>query len=287
MKEQRELDLQMPADMTDVFHFADDQTNFNDLANTDNGFDYWYASDVTRMLGYGAYEPRSKPLQRAIAACSSLQIDIMENFKQERREVDGHEVNDYRLSRFACYLLAMNADPKKPQVARAQAFFAVVAESFRRYVEDSADVQRVLDREEIAEAEKSLGSTAHRAGVENFAYFQNAGYRGMYNMNLRQLKAIRDIPGNRSVLDFMGPAESAANRFRITQTEEKIKNNNITGQTRLEHAAEAVGLKVRRTMHELSGTKPESLPKHQDIRKVKSAIKSSSREFRKLDKPRT
>ena len=100
MKEQHELDLQMPANMSDVFHFADGQSNFNDLAHIDNGFDYWYASDVMNMLGYGSYESNSKPIQRAIAACTTLQIDITDNFKEEKRSCDGRDIRDFKLSRF-------------------------------------------------------------------------------------------------------------------------------------------------------------------------------------------
>lgn len=270
----------------DVFHFDDDRPNFNSLAH-ENGFTYWFARDLMEVLGYESYSSFQKAINRAIQACATLNIDILDNFTQENRDVNGESVRDYRLSRFACYLVSMNADPKKPAVAQAQAYFAAIAESFRRYVEEAEDVERVLIRDEISDHEKTLSSTAKAAGVadaKGFALFQNAGYRGMYNMNLRQLKAKKGIDPKRSPLDFMGKEELAANLFRITQTEAKLRNEGIQGQRPAEQAAESVGRKVRQTMQEISGVTPESLPPSEDIRKVQGALKSSQREFAKLDK---
>lgn len=283
MARQTRLDLAVPVSENDLFHFDDTHVNFDALAH-DNGFRYWYASDLMRALGYQSFPSFQKAVNRALTACGTLNIPQIENFTQEPREVDGKQVADWRLSRFACYLVAMNADPKKPEVARAQAYFAVLAESFRRYVEEAEDVERVLDREELSQAEKSLASAAKGAQVREFSLFQNAGYRGMYNMNLGQLKARRGTPGRRSVLDFAGPEEMAANRFRVTQTGAKLRNEQIHGDTAAQRAAEEVGREVRATMMRLSNTRPEDLPVYEDIRKVQSAIKSSSREFAKLDR---
>jgi len=269
----------------DVFHFDEERPNFNDLS-FQNGFTYWFARDLMESLGYGSYSSFSKSINKAIQACASLNIDIMDNFVQEKRVVDGHEVKDYRLSRFACYLVSMNGDPKKKGVAQAQAYFAAIAETFRRYVEEAEDVERVLVRDEITDHEKTLSATAKAAGVQGqgFALFQNAGYRGMYNMNLKTLKARKGIDQKRSPLDFMGKEELAANLFRITQTEAKLRNDAIKGQKSAERTAENVGKKVRQTMIDISGVTPESLPVGEDIKKVKGSLKSSQREFARLDK---
>jgi len=180
----------------------------------------------------------------------------------------------------------MNADPRKSQVAHAQAYFAAIAEAFQRYVEESEDVERVLIRDDVTDREKSLSVTAKCAGVENYPFFQNAGYRGMYNMNLSRLRQRKAIPERRSPLDFMGKAELAANLFRITQTEEKMRAENVRGQGNAERAAETVGRKVRETMIELSGTPPEHLPLSEDIKEVKRSLKSTHKDFKKLDKPK-
>ena len=264
--------------MLDIFHFEDSKASFNDISY-ENGFTYWLASDLMKALGYQSFNSFKSSINKAVGACQALNIPIMENFQQIGQY-------DYKLSRFACYLVAMNSDPKKHNVALAQAYFAATAEAFRKYIQESEDVERILIRDEISGHEKQLSSTANSAGVKNYALFQNAGYRGMYNMNLKKLKSIKDVPETRSPLDFMGKEELAANLFRITQTEAKIKNENIYGQRNAEMAAEGVGRKVRETMMEISGTRPEALPIRDDIKKVKSAIKASHKDFKKLDNKR-
>lgn len=269
----------------EVFHFEENKVNFNDLCK-EGEFTYWHARDLMGMLGYQSYETFSKAINKAITACMTLNIAVIENFIQDKREIDGTTLHDYRLSRFACYLVAMNADSSKHQVAQAQGFFAATAEAFRQYVEQAEDVERVLIREEITDHEKTLSATAKKAGVANdgYAYFQNAGYRGMYNMNLKALKVHKGIDHKRSPLDFMGKEELAANLFRITQTESKIRNENVLGQKNAERTAENVGKKVRQAMMDISGTTPENLPIGEDIKKVKSALVSSNKEFKKIDK---
>ncbi len=139
-------------------------------------------------------------------------------------------------------------------------------------------------RDDISEREKSLSGVAHAAGVEVYGFFQNAGYRGMYNMDMSRLKRFKQIDTDRSMLDFMGKQELAANLFRITQTEAKIKNEQVRGQNALEFAAHEVGRKVRDTMIQTSGTRPENLPIAEDIKVVKKSLKSARKEFEKIDK---
>jgi DNA-damage-inducible protein D len=129
-----------------------------------------------------------------------------------------------------------------------------------------------------------LSGTAKRAGVVEYGLFQNAGYRGLYNMDLFQIRRAKGVPEGRSPLDFMGKTELAANLFRVTQTQEKIQMEGIRGQPALEKAAHQVGRKVRSTMIEISGRRPEDLPPAEDIKQVHKKLKSSHREIRKLDK---
>ncbi|EZI26379.1 damage-inducible protein D [Pseudomonas extremaustralis 14-3 substr. 14-3b] len=270
----------------DVFHFDDSRPHFDGLCRK-NGITYWFARDFMKMIGYQTFQSFQKAVQKAIASCTTLGIDIMENFQQVDREIDGKIEKDYKLSRFACYLTAMNGDSKKPEVARAQAYFAAVAETFKRYIDQAEDVERVLIRDEISLHEKSLSGVAKQAGVTEYHFFQNAGYRGLYNMNMSDLKNRKGLIGkdsSRSLLDFMGKQELAANLFRVTQTEAKMENEGIRGQKAAERAAEAVGRKVRETMIEISGDTPESLPLARDLKQVKGDLKASSKEFKRLDK---
>lgn len=272
--------------MENPFHIETDQLGFESFSKS-NGFKYWWASTLMPLLGYSTMESFRKAINKAMIACDSLGIPLVENFVNEKRELDGKEFYDYKLSRFACYLTAMNGDVKKPEVARAQAYFITFADACRLYLEQAEGIERVGLRAEVSEHEKSLSGVANHAHVHDYALFQSAGYRGLYNMDMYQLRAIKCVPKGRSPLDFMGREELAANIFRITQTELKIKQEGIKGQARLEATANLVGQKVRQTMRELSGTRPEDLPPARDIKEVKKKLKSAHREFRKLDKPKS
>lgn len=269
-----------------VFHFEPGRQSFEDFAK-ENGATYWYASELMRMLGYETLSSFHKVVNKATHACSALGIPIMENFVEEYREVDGERQRDFKLTRFACYLTAINGDPKKPEVAAAQAYFVTYAEAFRQYVQTAENVERVLVREEISDREKSLSGTVSTRDLKpegGYAFFRDAGYRGMYNMPLKALKRRRGVPDGRTPLDFMGKTELAANLFRLTQTEEVIRAQDIRGQAPLQGTALRVGRKVRETMIELSGTPPEELPISGDIKGVKKDLKRTQREFAKADK---
>jgi len=270
--------------MTDPMDFTADPnaSTFEKLSHA-NGDTFWLASELMRLLGYDNTGVFRTAITKAQKVCLSLDIRVEENFIAV---VNATGESDTRLSRFACYLVAMNADIGKPEVARAQAYFVAIAESVRRYHEEVDNVARVHLRSEIQHREKSLAGVAKAAEVSQYAFFQNAGYRGMYNMNLADLRNLRSIPSSRSPLDFMGKSELAANLFRITQTEERIKNNNLAGQRDCEVAAEYVGRTVRETMKRAGGTLPEALPKVEDINVVKKGIKQAAKTLKKIDRPK-
>ena len=267
-----------------LFHVEPDRPSFEDLGN-ENGGKFWYARDFMRMLGYESLAAFQKPINKAIATCTALNIPVVENFEQVQRIVNGETAPDFKLTRFACYLVSINGDVRKPEVASAQAYFVTMAEAFRHYIQDAENVERGQTREEVSERERSLSAVAYAAGVVHYPFFQNEGYRGMYCMNLSDLRERKGVASGRSVLDFMGGEELAANLFRITQTEAKIRNERLHGQMRLERTAHDVGQTVRRTMIEISGKTPESLPIAEDIKEVKGKLKQVRREFGKLDKP--
>jgi DNA-damage-inducible protein D len=240
-------------------------------------------------LGYETYSSFQKALGRAMSTCSTCEFSIGENFAAVHREIDGERVDDYRLTRFACYLTAMNGDPNKPQVAAAQIRFASMAEAVRLLYANPENIERVKIRDDISQREKSLGGVAKAAGVisERYGLFHNAGYMGMYNMSYSRLKDFKGVVGSGSLLDFMGKQELAANLFRVTQTEAMIKNNGIRGQNALENAAHMVGREVRGTMIRTSGTRPENLPIAEDIKKVKGKLKRANKELQRIDQPKS
>lgn len=275
----------MMADL-EVFQFDSDGDNFENRGQ-ENGSRFWYARDLMTLLGYDVFDTFERAINKAIRACTTLNIPLVDAIQPIQRDVEGEIQRDYKLSRFGCYLVAINGDVRKPQVAAAQAYFVTLAEAFRRYLQQGENVDRLLIREDITVHDRSLTHVASEAGVENYAFFLSAGYRGLYNMNLNDLRHHRGIDRSRSPLDFMGREELAANLFRITQTEAKIKNEGIRGQTALEQTAKTVGAKVRKTMLELGGTAPEHLPRVEDIKTVKKGLKQAHREFAQIDKPKT
>lgn len=260
-------------DKPEIVRHNENQGAFEDYAK-ENGGTFWLASDLMVLLGYKDFNSFKKAINKAIGVCSILDISIEDNFQQIKSEEGKHKVGDYRLTRFACYLTSMNADVRKPQVAAAQTYFITLAEAFRMYIQEAEDVERVYIRGEVTQKVSTLSGVAKDAGVVDYGLFQNAGYRGMYNMNYRELIQYKglNLMQNKSLLDYMGKEELAANLFRFTQTEAKIRNENIHGQRPLEKAAEIVGKKVRQTMDEISGQRPEDLPIAEDITKVRSEL---------------
>lgn len=257
-----------------LFHFDDGSQNFEDLGKA-NGIRYWLEDDLRAALGYETSQGFRSAITRAKQACLTL------GFATENIFIlcDGH----YKLTRFACYLIAMNGDSKKPQVAAAQVYFAALAETFHRHQDHAESIDRVLIRREMADGMKSIASTAKQHGVTCFAYFQNAGYRGMYNMDIARLSAFKGIGPKESLLDRMGKDELAANLFRVTQTEAKIKKDGIQGQSKLEQTATEVGRTVRKTMIEISGTAPEHLQIAEPIKDVTKKLKAANKKFIQLD----
>ena len=264
------FDITNPA-FEDSFHF--------------NGQLFWYASDFVKWLGYNDYSPTMPPINKAISVCISLpSIITTDHFREEAKIINGKHMKDFKMSRFACYLVAMNSDIKKEAVAQAQAYFAAFTAQIHEYIKGQDDIERVPLRKEISEHEKSLSSTAKQHGVEQYAYFANKGYMGLYNMPIHKLRERKDIPYKESPLDYMGAEELGANIFRITQTNAKIRRENLQGQGALESAALNVGKTVREAIQKTGGTMPEDLPKEAHIKRVKSDLSKTSKVFCKEDK---
>jgi len=257
---------------------------FEDSFHT-NGQIFWYASEFIHWLGYKEYSPTMPPINKAMSVCLSIPTIITtDHFREEVRFLDGKNIKDFKLSRFACYLVSMNADIKKPVVAQAQAYFAAFAAAIQEYIRTSEDIERVPLRKEISEWERTLSSTAKFAGVERYDYFANKGYMGLYNMPIHKLRERKNIPDGKTPLDYMGAEELGANIFRITQTNAKIKRQEIRGQQNLEAAAFEIGRNIRDVIIKNGGTMPEDLPAEVHIKKIKSDLNKTSKAFGKEDK---
>lgn len=267
--------------MKEVFHFDETKESFESHSK-ENGFTYWSGRKLMECLGYLNWNTFNHVISKAMATCNTLNLPLVNNFEQVMVDINGTFVVDFKLSRFACYLISMNGNVKMPQVAKAQAYFAELAGVVQDYQIETQRVERLQIRSEVSERESTLSSTAFGAGVNNYAFFQNAGYIGMYNKGIKQLKAVRKIDDKRTLLDFMGKDELAANLFRITQTELKIKTEKVHGQTSLENAANTVGKQVRKAMIEINNIAPEQLPKHEDIKDVKKQLKQQNKTLAKM-----
>lgn len=261
-----------------VFDTEENCNKFEDFSRQ-NGVTYWLESELAKMLGYSNMNAIKKASQKAMSVCITADIPVDENFIQVM--VDG--IPDIKMTRFACYLVVMNGDISNRRVANAQAYFAALANE----IVESTQIDRVYLRGEISEREKTLSHTAKQHGVVNFALFRNAGYRGMYNMNMNALKSLKNLPDPKknSLLDFMNKDELAANIFRISQTESRIRSQNLHGQKPLEDAAESVGKIVRDAMITNTGIAPEELElDNEKIQKVKTGLKQTHRAMKKIDK---
>lgn len=258
------------------------ELSFEDFKN-ENGITYWWASDLSRMLGYKSFDSFKKVIDRTTKAIMALSIPHYENVIAVNRNNDnGTSYTDFKLTRFACYMTAMNADSKKSEVALAQVYFAERTRQFEVFLGDPSNIDRLIIREELTEGNKSLASSAKQHGVSDFARFQNAGYLGMYNMESWKLARKRGVD-KKKLTDFMGRTELAANLFRVTQTEERIKSRNVVGQAALESTHYSVGREVRKIIEDNSGKSPEELTQEEQLTDVRKELKKGYRSIKRID----
>lgn len=255
----------------------------------ENGSSWWSARWLMRTLEYATWPSFKTVISRALMSCASLGLDITENFPAYRRvRGDGSTEEDFKLSRFACFLIANHADSRKQGVEQAKLYLASVAAAA---LEMNPDIlERMKEREVLSVGEKAMSSAARKAGVRpvDLALFKDAGYRGMYNMSLSRLKRHKGLgDGNKKTLyDFMGVTELAANSFRVTQTAERLRRYPVNGLPQAEGIAKGVGAEVRKMMMSSGGTAPEDLELERDIGQEKRVLEKASREMAKIDKPK-
>jgi DNA-damage-inducible protein D len=250
-----------------------------------NGIRYWIAHEFMEKLGYDSWSSFKAVIQKAMGNCLNLGIDVEDVFIPIELD-DG--TKSYRLTRFACFLVAMQADSKKQQVSKAQIALAALAEALLEEKLADTGITRIEERGKLTSAEKHLGAIAKSAGIQNGEYgiFKDAGFRGMYNMSLKNLQEYKGASSSKTLYGFMGITELAANTFRVTQTAERMKKNDVKGISQSATTAKQVGEEVRDIMLRSSGIAPEDLPLEGDISSVKKQIKSANKEMKKLDSPK-
>lgn len=257
-----------------MFFFFDDEekNSFEDIKHFDeDGQEYWLARELQEILEYTEWRNFSKVIDKAKESCvRSGNIEIshfVDVNKMVGSGVADLPVKDIKLSRYACYLIAQNGDPRKEVIALAQTYFAVqtrkqeLQENFDSLTEDQ---KRLAIRSDLKEHNKSLVEAAKQAGVEtqmDYATFQNKGYQGLYGgLGAQDIHKRKGLKKSQKILDYMGSEELAANLFRATQTDAKLRRENIQGKDAANAVHYSVGAKVRQTIEELGGTMPEDLP---------------------------
>jgi len=257
----------------------------------DDGVEFWSARDLARLLGYSDYRNFLNIIEKAKEAARNAGHALEDHFGDVTEMIEigkgaFREIEDVRLNRYAAYLVAQNGDARKRPVAFAQTYFAIQAR--RQEIQDadnaqytplSEDQKRVLLRNEIKEHNKNLASAAKSAGVIqplDFAIFQTFGYKGLYGgLDRPAIQRRKGLRAKQALLDHMGSTELAANLFRATQTEEKLRRENVQGKDAANAAHHEVGRKVREAIRDIGGTMPENLPTAEDIAKVERRMKKA------------
>ena len=250
-----------------------DENTFESIKHiNEDGQEYWLARELQPVLEYTQWRRFSDAIERAKLACKNSGFEIEDHFADVGKMVDigsgaEREIDDVMLSRYACYLIVMNGDPRKEIIALGQTYFAIKTrqqELIENYEELTEDQKRIAIRQEMKRHNTALAEAAHNAGVIepiDYAVFQNYGYMGLYGgLKAQDIKQRKGLKKSQDILDHMGSTELAANLFRATQTEEKLRRDNVQGKYQANMTHYEVGTKVRQTIKELGGTMPEDLP---------------------------
>ena len=255
----------------------------------ENGIEYWETRELLPLLGYEKWEKAEEVVMRAARACINSGQDVDNHFHQTGKMVKigsntVRKVRDYKLDRYACYLIAQNGDPNKTEIALAQTYFAIQTRKQEVFEQLPDMAKRLFIRDEVVDHNKRLFKTAKQAGVSHFGLFNDAGYRGLYGMSVADVEKKKGIK-KRELLDRAGSTELAANLFRITQTDEKLKKDKIRDERIATNTHFMVGGKVRQTIKDIGGELPENLPTEKHIRQLKKKLKHLGKiETKKLKK---
>ena len=257
------------------------------------GQEYWTARELFGVLGYRQWRDFKKVIERAVRSCEVSNNMASEHFVRTRKTSpmpNGgvKEIEDYDLSRYACYIIAMNGNPAVEEIALAQSYFAVKTrqqELIENYDQLDENTRRLAVRQELKKHNSFLADAAHDAGISthyDYANFQNQGYMGLYGgLTANDIHKRKGLKKSQHILDHMGHEELAANVFRATQTEAKMRRENIKGKEAANKTHFEVGTAVRQTIKDLGGTMPEDLPTPN--KSLKQLEKEKSRKLKKLE----
>ena len=248
-----------------------DNRMFEEIKHIDEkGNEYWYARELQIVFEYAQWRRFENTINKAKTACNNSNEIIEDHFANIGKMINlgkggTRNVDDYKLSRYACYLIAQNGDPRKEIIALAQTYFAIKTRkqelSEKEYSELSEDEKRLYQRNLTRKGNYSLNQAAKKAGVKNFDRFHNAGYKGLYNGETADDIAKRKgLRYREDILDNMGSDELVANLFRISQTEQKLKKDNIKSESKANITHYNIGKIVRDAIKKAGGTMPEELP---------------------------
>lgn len=235
----------------------------------ENGLEYWYARELMEMLEYSKWGNFEKVIDKAKESCKNSSLNVLDHFadvgKIVKAGVTSKNIIDIKLTRYGCYLIAQNGDSRKKTIALAQTYFAVQTRkqelTEKEYEKLSEDEKRLYTRQNVKDKNKYLFNTAKASGVKNYGRFNNYGYRGLYNgENATDIAKRKGISEKEDILDYMSSTELAANLFRITQTDEVLKNKKINNENAACITHHNVGQAVRQTIKRIGGTMPEDLP---------------------------
>ena len=275
------------------------EKTFEDIKHiNEDGIEFWYARELMIALGYKDWRYFDAVIEKAKVSCENSNMTVIDHFVVDNKIVEAGATTkpkkDYILSRYACYLIAQNANPRLKAVALAQTYFAVktrqqelTEEEYKQLPEDE---RRLYNRKIVKDRNKYLFDTAKASGVKDYAKFNNAGYKGLYNGETAEDIAKRKgLKNGQPILDYMGSAELGANIFRITQTDELLKDNGVSNETDACNTHNKVGKAVRKAIAEVGGTMPEDLPTpEKSVKEIekekKKQLKLAEKQNKKLGK---
>jgi DNA-damage-inducible protein D len=258
--------------------------SFEDLKRlNEHGAEFWSARELQPLLGYSQWRRFEEAINRAMVSCRQSGNNPEYHFAGAGKMIEVgkggvREVSEFHLSRFACYLIAQNGDPRKPEIAEAQKYFAIQAR--RQEMSDTlaADLERLEIRKQTSEEFKALSGAAREAGVQDrmFGIFHDAGYKGLYGgLGNEGIKKCKGIPKKENLMDRMDTTELAANQFRMTQTRDKLARDRVNDQQKAIRTHEEVGKEVREAIKRIGGAMPENIPPAEHISEVEKRIKST------------